>query len=289
MANIAFCTPNWTLPTKVYTPAITAPGWIDLGNLQGDVLSEMARYPGTDPASTVLELDLKTVRAVRVFAIPISNAKPGDTARVLFYTDAARTDLVLDTGDIEFYGEVYPWGALQWGRQEWLDGRMTTEQVASAMASWRYWSKEEVLGRYVKVMFNFSGNSDGFVDVGQIVVSPAFSPQYNLSFGCTPPFYRDPSTTKRSKGGVQFVDKARPYLYTKMQLDWLSENEAYGNFFEMVREYGVSKPFYFIYDPDAPAALIAKQSFMAKAETISDPVHPSVGTFSIAIELSQTF
>lgn len=289
MANIAFCTPNWTLPTKVFSPEIVAPGWIDPANLQGDVLSEMARFPGVDPASTVLTIDLKTERAVRVFAIPISNARPGDTARILFYADEARTELVLDTGDIEFFGEVFTWGALEWGRQEWLDGRMTVEQVANAVPSWRYWSQSEVIGRVIEIRLNFSGNLDGFTDIGQVVASPAFSPNYNLSFGCTPPFIRDPSTKKRSKGGVQFVDKARGYLYTKMQLDWLNEGETYGNFFEMVREYGVSKPFYFIYDPDAAPALIAKQSFMAIAETISDPVHPSAGTYSIAIEIAQTF
>lgn len=289
MANVTFCYPNWTLPTALYTPTVTGASWLDLANLQGEVLSEMARFPGVNPASTKLVIDLATLRAARVFALPFQNAKLGDTARIRFATDAAFSNVVLDTGFKEFFGEAYPYGSLEWGRPEWMDGKLTPEQAAVRSAPWVHVAPSDLLGRYVEVSLNFSGNSDGFADLGQVIVSPAITPKRNISYGYSAPCYRDPSTKRRAKGGPQFADKARPYRYAKMQLEWLDDSELYGMFFEMIREYGVAKPFFYIHDSDAPPAILPKQSFMATAESFSDPVHLSYGRFSLTIEISESF
>ena len=58
---------------------------------------------------------------------------------------------------------------------------------------------------------------------------------------------------------------------------------------EFVRRYGVSKPFFFIYDADAPAAILQKQSFMAIARTIGDPVKTHHDNHSLMIEIYETF
>lgn len=289
MANVKFCYPNWTLPSTVYTPTASGTGWIDLPNLTGEVLSEMARYPGVTPADTKLVIDLKTPRNIRVLAIPLHNAWVGDTARIRVCTDAGLTDCVLDTGWQEFFGEIYPYGSLEYGRVEWLDGRATPEQAAGQMPPWLHIAPGDVLGLYLDVQFDFTNNPNGCVDVGQIVAAPAVSPVYNISYGVKPPYYRDPSTKKRSKGGVQFADRQKSFRVTQMQLDWLGQQEAYGAFYEMVREYGITKPFFFIYDADAPAAILPKQCMMASAEKIGEPSHPHFGSYSMTIELSEAF
>lgn len=289
MANVKFCYPNWTLPTVTVTPMVTGSGWLDLQLLQGEVLSEMARYPGVNPANTKFVIDLGTERGMRILAVPFHNARPGDTARMRLASDAGLTNILLDSGSIEFFQEVYPYGTLEWGRVEWLDGRLTPEQAAGRMPPWIYIASEPVIGRYLEVSFDFSDNSDGYVDVGQIVASPSITPAYNASYGCNPPFPRDPSTKTRLRGGPQFADKQRPYLYTKMQLDWLSGDELYGQFFEFVRDYGVTRPFFFIFDSDAPIAQLQKQAFMATAERLGDPTLAYHDVNRLDIEISQAF
>jgi hypothetical protein len=289
MANVKFCYPNHTLPTVTVTPTVTGAGWLDLNLLQGEVLSEMARYPGVNPAATKFVIDLGTERDMRILAIPFHNARPGDTARIRVASDAGLTDILLDTGSVEFFQEVYPWGALEWGRVEWSDGRLTPEQAAGRMPPWIYIAPEPIIGRYLEVSFDFSGNPDGYVDVGQIVASPSITPAYNVSYGCTPPFPRDPSTKTRLRGGPQFADKQRKYLYTRMQLDWLSGDELYGQFYELVREYGVTKPIFFIFDSDAPAVTLYKQSFMALIERVGDPALAYHDVNKLEIEISQAF
>ncbi len=289
MARVKFCYPNWVLPTATVAPTITGAGWIDLANLQGDVLSETARYPGVDPADTRFVIDLGAQRNLSVLAIPIHNAGLLDMAKIRVATDAGLTDIVLDTGWREFFGEMFPYGSLPWGRVEWTDGRYTAEEAAGIMPTWQFIAPAEVLGRYVDVQFDFSNNAAGVVDVGQIVVSPALTPQYNVSRGVRPPYYVDPSQTSRSKGGVRFADKYRPYRTTTMQLEWLAEVEAYGQFFDMVRDYGRTKPFLFIYDSDAAASTLYKHTMMAVAEKIGEPSHPSFGRYSMDIALSEAF
>ncbi len=289
MANPLFCYPNWTLPSTVYTPTFDAPGWLDTSLLQGDVLSEMARYPGVNPANTKLLIDLKTPRNIRVLAAPFHNARLGDAMRMSLYTDAGLTDMVLDSGWKEFFGIIYPYGSLPVTHVSAIDGRMSPEQAAGERPLWWHLAPEEVIGLYLLVEANFSGNADGVVDLGQIVASPGISPAYNFSYGVRPPYYRDPSTKRRAKGGPAFVDPQRPYRTTSMQFDWLDRSELYGPLFEMVKRYGVSKPFLFIYDPAAPEEIFQKQSFMATAERISDPVHPRYGTYGMTIEISEAF
>lgn len=291
MSNGRFCYPNWTLPTATITPTVTGTGWLDLANLQGEVLSETARYPGVTLADTKLLIDLGDLRNLSVLAIPIHNAGISDMARIRVATDAGFTDVVLDTGWQEFFGEMYPFGSLPWGRVEWIDGRMTAEQVAGLLSppTWVYVSPVEVIGRYLDVQFDFTDNDDGVVDVGQIVVSPAFAPRYNFSYGVKPPYYKDPSTATRSKGGVRFVDKARPYRTVQMQLDWLGGDEAYGLFYDMVRDYGITKPFLYIHDADAYGAILTKQTMMVTAEKIGEASHANFANYSMTIELSEAF
>src|SRR5207237_6916372 len=138
---------------------------------------------------------------VSVLALPFHNAQLGDKARMRVATDAALTDIVLDSGWKDFFGEVYPYGTLLWGRSEWMDGHLSAEDAAGKMPPWMHVVSDDVFGRYVDVQLDFSGNTDGFVDVGQIIVSSAVTPIVNMSWGVKPPFYKDPSTKKRAKGG----------------------------------------------------------------------------------------
>lgn len=289
MANPKFCYPNWTLPTSVHTPAATGAGWIDLSNLQGEVLSEMARYPGVDPANTRLVIDMGTTRNIDMLALPFHNAWLGDMARIKVCTDALLTDVVLDTGWKEFFGEVYPYGSLPWGHSSWIDGRLTEEEAVGLTPPWMHTAPATVLGRYLDIYLDFSANPAGYVDLGQVVASPLITPTWGATYGLKPPFYRDPSTKRRSKGGVQFSDPQRLYRVVRMALNHLSKNEAYGSFYEMVRQYGVTKPFFYIHDSDAPAAILPKQCFMVTAEAIGDLTHKSTLEYSLEVELSEAF
>lgn len=289
MANPLICYPNWTLPTAVYTPTFTASGWIDISLLQGTVLSEMARYPGVNPANTKFVIDLGTTRNIRVLAAPFHNARLGDKMRMRLYADAGLTSLVMDSGWKEFFGVIYPYGSVPVTHPSAIDGRLTAEQAAGKTPLWRHIAPSEVLGRYLKVEADFSGNADGFVDIGQIVASPALTTTYNYSYGVKPPYYRDPSTARRAKGGPVFVDRQRPYRVVSLPFDWLSKTELYGPLYELTQEYGVSQPFLYIHDPEEDEVYLQKNSFFGQATRIGDPTHPRFGQYTMSIEIAEVF
>jgi hypothetical protein len=289
VANPKLCFPNWTLPTTIVTPTATGAGWIDLANLQGEVLSEMARYPGVDLAGTRLVIDLGALRNVSVLAIPFHNAGLFDKARIRFCTDAALTDAVIDTDWQDFFGVIYPYGTLDPTRVEWIDGRMTAEDAAGYMIPWTFVTEVAAIGRYLDVQFDWTSNGDGYVDVGQIVAAPSLTSVVNASYGANPPFYNDPSTKSRAKGGPQFADKQRAYRTAKLQFDWLSDDELYSNFFEMARRYGLTQPMFFIYDSDAPAAVRQKQSFMCTASALGPPTSSMFDVNSLPVAVEEAF
>lgn len=289
MAHPKLCFPNWTLPTAIVTPTATGAGWIDLANLQGDVLSEMARYPGVDLAGSRLVIDLGEQRNVLVLAIPFHNASIRDSARIRFCTDAALTDAVIDSGWQEFFGVIYPYGSLDPTRVEWIDGRLTAEDAAGVVNPWMYVAPSAQIGRYLDIQLDFRNNPSGYIDLGQIVASPALTSDKNISYGVSPPFYVDPSTKTRAKGGPQFADKRRQYRAARMQFDWLGTMELYGGFYEFVRRYGLTQPFFFIYDSDADPVLRQKQCFMCTAEEIAPPTNTSLRIHTLALALTEEF
>ena len=289
MANPKLCFPNWTLPTPIATPVVSAPGWVDLPKLHGDVLSEMARYPAVDLAGARLLIDLGQLRNISVLALPFQNASLRDSARIRVCTDPALTDVVIDTGWLEFFGVIYPYGSLDPSRVEWIDGRLTAEDAVGMVGPWSYVAPTPQIGRYLDIQLDFRSNPSGYIDLGQVVASPALTSVKNISYGVTPPFYVDPSTKTRAKGGPQFADKQRKYRVSKMQFNWLGPNELYGGFYEFVRRYGLTQPFFFIYDSDADPAIRQKQSFMCTADEVGPPVNTSFGVHTLALSLTEQF
>jgi hypothetical protein len=289
MASPKFCFPNWTLPTSLVTPLFTGQNWIDLDKLSGDVLSEMARYPATDLAGSRLVIDLGTLRNVQVLAIPLHNASTFDRARIRVCTDAALTDAVIDTGWLEFFGVIYPFGTLDPTRVEWVDGRLTPEDAVGYKIPWMYVADTAYIGRYLDIQFDWTKNPAGFIDVGQIVAAPALTAKYTISYGSNPPYYTDPSTKTRAKGGPQFIEPQQSYRTAKIQFDWLSGDELYSGFFEMVRRYGVSKPMFYIHDSDAEQAVRQRQSFMCTASSLGPPVRVSLNVNSLPISVEEAF
>jgi hypothetical protein len=145
------------------------------------------------------------------------------------------------------------------------------------------------IGRYLEISLDFRHNVDGYIDLGQVIASPALSSYKNISYGVTPPFYVDPSTKTRARGGPRFVDEQKKYRETKMTYNWLRNDELYAGFYEFVRRYGVVQPFFFIYDSDADPAVRQKQSFMCSIDQMEQPVNTSFNVNSLTITLAEEF
>ncbi len=293
MSNVKFCFPNWTQPTSIVTPTATGYGspdiWVDLDNLQSEVLSEMARCPSVDTTDTRILIDLGATRNIGMLAMPSHNAQDGDLGRIRIASDAALTDILYDSGWVEFLGEIYPFESLASERVEWIDGHLTAEQVADQVVPWIDVLPTEVYGKYLDVQLDFTDNTDGYVDIGRIFACTVISPTVNTLEGTTPPFYRDPSTKSRTRRGPSFSDKRKPFLISKLTFGALDIDEVYEEFFEMVRQYGLSEPFFFIYNSDAAKYILMRQSFVATAENMAEPKNNSYGIYAMDLEISQQF
>lgn len=287
MANMKFCFPNHTQNSDLITVTATGADWIDLQFLQSDALSEMARYNGVDPTDTIILLDLGDIRKIDIFGVPINNAQDGDTCRVLAYSDAALTQLEYDSGATDFIGEIYPYGSLRCERIEWLDGHMTPEQLSGIIIPWINIPANSVFARYIKFKFDFTNNTDGFVDVGRLLAAEFVSTENFVPYGASPPFYIDPSTTTRSRGGVKLKDQRVKYRMSSIQFDWLDVDQVYEEFFKLAKENGVTEPFFFVYDLDAARNVQIKQMFYATADSYNKPTNKTYAEYALGLEISE--
>lgn len=289
MQNVILAYNNWLMPTVSVTPAVTVPvgaGWIDTALLTGRVLSEMARCPSVDLADTQMVWDMGTTRAVRVLGMPMHNCSIGDRVRVRLATDAAITDVTLDTGWQDVIGEWYPFGSLPWGDPRSWDGLPTAEDLAGYAPPWLHVAAADAYGRYVKWEWDIGTNPAGYLDVGRLFVGSAIQPRYNYSYGIKFAIV-DKSPSARSRGGAVFSDAIEQYRTVSFQLDWLSREEAFGQVFEMQRRVGTTEPILFIADPDDGPALLTKRAMVATLADLSPIDHPSFGAHSVQIRLEE--
>lgn len=286
MANCMFCWPDFSQDTATVTPVITGPAaWSDLPLLKGDVLSEMARCNSTLLADTQLTIDMGTTRAVRTVVFPKHSAGINDKARVRVATDAAFTNVLMDSGWLDFYGAILPFGSLSWGDPSFWTGRLTAEQAAGYPLPWVYIAPQQVYGRYVKIEIDATSNPAGFLDLARAIVSPGWQPRYNMSYGAQIGWLDD-TPKKRSKGGVDFYDVQPKRRRDVISLDWLSVKEAMGGPFEMQRVCGTHSPFFFVFD-SADQDLMYQRSFLCTMRELAPFEYPHFDTHRARFALEE--
>jgi hypothetical protein len=287
--NVTFGAFNWLLPTIAVTPTVSFPagsGWIDPELLTGPVLSEMARCPSVDPADTQMVWDMGTERAVRALAMPFHSCTVGDRVRVQVATDAAFSSVVIDTDWQDVVGEWFPFGSLPWGHPNFWGGLPTAEDLDGYCPPWFYIADAAVLGRYVRWLWDVSGSTLGYLDVGRLFVGDVVQPRYNLSYGVQVG-YVDKSKTERSRGAALFGDQEEKYLSASFALDYLSQEEAIGQVMEMHRRLGTTEPFFWAYNPADGLALRTKRMFMARFASLDKIEHPKYGIYAVRCNIEE--
>lgn len=273
----------------------------------------LAPYSGSETAQPItLGLGSKTVRAqdtdMRLYAgarvrlrIDTSRYMEGTVtaydrpSRVLTLNITAvegsgsATSMALERADedITVWPDVTPfgsggyWGQFTWGGlvsllgQNYLPPGIHMPAIASGLG-------DPVYGRYFKIEITDPGRT--YLDIGRLVISPAYQPTINLQYGWEMQFV-DPSPRTRSRGGQYYVDARRKYRRLTISLQGIKKDEMWPQLYELDRQLGVAKPFTIIVFPADPVHLHRMTIYGSQPETsgISNPTQNGYSK-SITIE-----
>lgn len=271
MANLLLGAPNYCAASSFGTPSIDAAGsWesaLPAANVLDRLLAKVARSTDATTASTKLRIDLGAPLGVRLVAVPKSNVSTLGLVRVSGYSDAAYSTQVATTGWVDYWQDAYAWGARPWGSRGLFSAKLSTAEAEGYPAVWYYDFGVEAVARYWEVEVDDTANADGYVELARVVLAPAWSASVNPLYPGTSISWETPSTLRRSRSGVRFVDAQAPRRVARFTLSHLPIGEVFANPFEMGRRADLSGEVFVVTDPDDTVHAL-RRAFMANFREI---------------------
>lgn len=283
MSNVLLAYPN-----RIDTSTLSGGAWqpsLPLSNLQVRELPEVARTADATLASTQFTINLGKLRSVRVVALAGHTISITGKIRIRIYADGAFTTLLYDSGWLDVWPSIYPFGSVPWDDPRFWDGKPTAEDLAGI--TWLYTNllPAAVVGQYIKVEINDTANPDGFISIGRAFVASQFQPAINMSWGASIG-YEDKTPVAEALSGTEYFDQRQPYRIARVKLDWLSEAEGFGTALDMQRRQGISGEVLYMYDPDDTTYRVMR-SFLGRMRMLSAIEAPSFGRTATAYEIKE--
>jgi len=279
MNNCLFAFPDRVLPNSYVAPVLTGGSWLTalpLANLQDSSdtrLSTLARSTNVQPASTLIDIDLGTLRDLRVMAILRHNLSLTATIRFQFWTDTARTQLAYDTGTLLVWLPFYPAGSLPWGHPSLWDGKILQEDRDGYQFDFIRALPNQVVVRSVRVEISDTGNSDGYVELARCILAPAWQPPVNFIYGNTVGWESD-ATISKSLGGRRFINEQAKRRTAACTIEHLDPGIAMSSVMEMQRRLGMSGELIYVHDPTVTSQAEWQRSFLCNLEELSPIENP---------------
>lgn len=215
-----------------------------LSNILTTQPGRVARTSNDSESSTQFVLDLASALSLQMFALINHNLSAGSTVRFRVSNNSDGSSPSLDeTVPIDATSVV--WGSRAWGSFPWkgFDGDPLGGYVNF------YLHGSEVSGRYVLVDISDESNVDGYVEIGCFLAGVPFVPAVNISFGASLGVV-DESLAERGVGGGLYAQQKPKRRRVAALLDYLTEDEALDDLFDLQDHVGRSKGVLFILDPD---------------------------------------
>jgi hypothetical protein len=239
--------PRWT--DKVTWSGGTWEAAYPRNNLGVLPLARVARSVDLDTDNTQFLATFDKQRPVRLMAIVRHNISLNGRVRIRLYGDTAETDLLLDSGWVNVWPEVYPYETLEWEDDAWWTGTYTLDEIAGYQPTRPFWFGRLYLTRAIRVEIDDPGNPDGFVQIGMAEIAQGWQPSFNFSLGYAEGFrFRTEET--EALGGVKTFDRRDKPRVARGELQYLPRDEALARGFELLRQADIDQPFLWFPAPD---------------------------------------
>lgn len=259
---------------------------LPLSNIQTRTLGQVARTVDLTPTSTTFDLDLGKAQQVRVYALVNHNLSSFATYRLRGATDSGFSDVVFDSGaGALVWPIVFPYPLLEWEDDRWWSGRYSDEQLQGFYHTLTVILPTATVAQYWRLELSDPSNTDGFVQAGRVFVGPVWQPSKNPSFGLSNAWETN-TDVQSALGGAETFQRRVPYRTTKFTFDYLSEDEALTNAYDMDRQAGIDQEVFWIHDPDDTIHAIRRQ-YLGRFRSLSPLEYPYFNTISKAYEIKE--
>lgn len=266
MANVLLCYPN-----KAEGATLSGGAWLTalpVSNLLSAAISQLARTSNATPASTWFSVNFGRTQGVRAIALANHNLSVAARIRVRASADPTFTTTTYDSGFASVWSSIYSSADLEWEDDNWWSGVLSAEQLGTSRPLWVSVLPAIAYGWYWRIDIDDTGNGDGYVEAGRLLMAPAWAPASNMSYGAA---YRwEPKADMaESLGGTRYYLPRSNGRLQSFSLDYLTAAEAFTSVLEMQRELGADGELLVVADSDDPVA-IQTRSYVARLDAMGD-------------------
>jgi hypothetical protein len=273
---------------QIDNATLSGGSWVStlpLTNLQDRRLGKLARSTDALEASTTFDIDLGSTRLLRVFALCGHNFSASATRRFRFSAVADFSSVVLDTGWVDVWPEVYPFGTVGWGSPNFWSGRYSSEEIAGYNASAVHIFSQSTNARYVRVEISDEDNPAGYVQLARVFVGDGWQPTRNMTYGASIGWL-DRTGVQEARSGAEYFDIQRMPRIARFDLPAMSESEAMADAFDLQRAMGTAGEMFFIWDPDDSTHALRRQ-FLCRLRGVSPITNPGPDRWSAPWEAKE--
>lgn len=283
MANCLICYPN-----HADSGTLTGEGWTDalpVTNLQTRFLGQVARtegtdlfspavaIPGGDQCSAVIHVDFGRPRYLSALALCNHNLTRRAQARVVLWTDSARTTVRQDFGWQPVWPRWFDTVQLRWADDNFLYGQVSDEQIGHVkriyllMLSSNGFASRAISIQYASIYLSDADNAEGYIEAGRLYMAEDWSPKHNMIYGASLSWV-DPSIVDSALDGTKWFEERTKNRIAVFQLKYMRPLEGVNKALLLTQLAGITKDVLFIFDP-ADAQLMQQRSFVGRLSELS--------------------
>lgn len=276
MGKCFFGYPDWGLHSPDI--AISSGAWeatLPAANVLDPDVSKVARSVDALAASTTFDIDLTSgggnTKDVHAIAIFNHNIEPAATVSILGdNSDPAFTSPDYNSGPIGFDEGIFPSGMPRWEYTPWQTGDL---DVGGAYFDRGYrlpfiihFSPKKT-HRYWRISVLNTGNNDGFIQIGRVVICSGFSPDINFQPGAALGWETNSESIEADSGRFFHVDRPRRRTFN-FTMSEAADDEALVHQWRLMQKLGTTGQLLFIYDIDDTAHM-HRRSFLATFKSLN--------------------
>jgi len=262
----------WTLP---------------LSNVQLARVGRIARSTNVDLTSTIINASYAAATPISIVALSRHNLRSAAQWRIRGGSDVTFATHTVDSGWMDVWPEQWAANVLPAGHPN-AATRLLTDAQIDALDPKRdaIWLPDsEVTAQYWRIELDDTTNTDGYVDIGRLIMAPRFVPTYNMAVGAEFGFI-DNTTVNKSESGSQFFNVKPKARSLAMSFVNLPDAEAYSVLRDMIEQLGVSGQLYVVSRANDVEAL-QRRSFLATVRTLSSVQYAAAGYSTVPLVVDE--
>lgn len=190
-----------------------------------------------------------------------------------------------DSGVLPVWPALYTTLELEWEDDNWWSGSIATEDRAGYTWTLIHIFNQNLYMKQYKIDLFDSANTDGYVEIGRLFMSPAYQPTKNIGYGESIGY--EPNTKiLASPSGIEYFDAQNNFRVARFSLNFIDTDEAMSNVFEMQRKQGDSEEILYIFDPDDVNHKL-RRSFLGRMRGMSPIEQPYLSLHQSGFEIKE--